>query len=89
MENNPDELQIIDEIITIDHINSIANNTGFTIKHFESKDFSMTDQYVHCILQKKKPIESLISNKPKSFKRIFRRILRIYRQRKYIDKIFK
>lgn len=57
IQNNPKELQIIDEIITLDHISKIAQQTDWTIKYFELKDIWMNNQYVHCILHKNQSID--------------------------------
>ncbi len=90
IKNNPNELQIVDEVITIDSISENVRKTGFVIKYIEFKDVWMTNQYVHCMLQRKQEIMRL---QTKVYTNIFARFLnklqRYYRKGKYINKVFK
>ena len=87
IKNNPEELQIIDEIISIDHITNLIRETGFEIYLYELKDIWMERQYVNCLLAKKQGIKSL-NNKLSVKNRVIRKIKYFYNKRKYIDKVF-
>lgn len=89
-QNNPKELQIIDEIISIDDIVKIAYQNNFTIKYFELKDVWMINQYVHCILNNNKSISDIpLNNNTSTIIRVLNRFQHYCRRKKYIDKIFK
>lgn len=90
IQNNPKELQIIDEIIFLDDIVKIAKENDFIVKKFELKDVWMNNQYVHCTLEKFSNIKNIKQYKSKNiFRRILNRLIRYYRKRKYISKVFK
>lgn len=89
-QNNPKELQIIDEIISIDDIVKIAHQNNFAIKYFELKDVWMNNQYVHCILNNNKSISDIpLNNNTSIIIRILNRFRHYFRRKKYIDKVFK
>ena len=48
--SSPEKLQIVDEIIELEHLLSIATANGFRIKHFSVEDVWQRNQYVHCLL---------------------------------------
>jgi hypothetical protein len=45
---NPRDLQIIDEVIELADLLALANDTGFTLRHFSLEDVWFKNQYVHC-----------------------------------------
>jgi trans-aconitate 2-methyltransferase len=49
-ETSPQKLQIIDEIVELEHVLSIATRNGFRIRHFSLEDVWLRNQYVHCVL---------------------------------------
>ncbi len=49
-EKEPDELQIIDEVVELSHIQKIASENGFELKHYSLEDVWLKNQYVHCVL---------------------------------------
>ncbi|WP_407931333.1 class I SAM-dependent methyltransferase [Ignavibacterium album] len=90
VQNNSNELQIIDEIITLDHLLNLTKDNDLFIKYFEYKDVWMNNQYAHCIIKKKQNIAELSGNKSSHL--IFKILgifQRYFRRKKYIDKIFK
>jgi len=88
-ENNPSELQLIDEVIDLDYLIRLTKAHGMLIKYFELKDVYKNDQYIHCIISNKIPIKSEIAHKENHILiRIYNRIKRYYNKRKYIDNIF-
>jgi cyclopropane fatty-acyl-phospholipid synthase-like methyltransferase len=89
IQNNPKELQIIDEIISLNDIIKLTEKNNFIVKYFELKDVWMNNQYVHCKVEKSKSLASLKIKTPNIFNRIILKILRYFRKRKYIYKLFK
>jgi SAM-dependent methyltransferase len=51
-ENNPAELQIIDECVDIASLVEIAEENGFRLKHYSLEDVWMENQYVHAVFQR-------------------------------------
>ncbi len=51
-EHEPDELQIVDEIITVGDIQSLCEEFGLSIKHYSLEDVWQTNQYTHCVLER-------------------------------------
>lgn len=90
-ENNPDELQIIDEEISMKDILLICEHNNLFIKYFEMKNVWMYNQYVHCLISTKRPIQKL--NYDMHFihflSKVINKIKLPYNKRKYIKKIFK
>ena len=88
--NNPDELQIVDEVITISHINSLAEKFDYVIAYFTVVDLWMNNQYVHCIMKNNSPIQYKHFNSSNNiFMKIINKMKFIYRKNKYITKIFR
>lgn len=88
-QNNPKELQIIDEEITLDHLLNLAAENDLIIKYFELKDVWMNNQYVHCIMERKIPLHFLPLKQSNIFNKIILKFKKYYRRKKYIDKIFR
>ena len=58
-QNNPEELQIIDEVIKINSLIPLASKYGFALEHFAYIDIWRKNQYIHCVFSKQCPCVSL------------------------------
>jgi 2-polyprenyl-3-methyl-5-hydroxy-6-metoxy-1,4-benzoquinol methylase len=91
-----DELQIVDESVTLSHLCKVAADAGFQIKHFSLQDMWLTNQYVHAVLQPNCDLKPVQQNKVGLSKKVAlrtcsfwqSRILLPKRKKKYVDKIF-
>lgn len=54
-QNNPEELQIIDEVIEINSLMPLANKYGFKLEYFAYVDIWRKNQYIHCVFSKQCP----------------------------------
>lgn len=52
-QNNPEELQIIDEVIEINALIQLALKYGFNLEYFTYIDVWKINQYIHCVFGKK------------------------------------
>ncbi len=50
-EHNPNELQIIDNIVLLEELLNEARMAGFNLKHYSLETVWMRNQYVHCVFQ--------------------------------------
>ena len=50
-EHNPNELQIIDNIVLLEELLNEACIAGFSLKHYSLETVWMRNQYVHCVFQ--------------------------------------
>lgn len=96
IENDPDELQIIDQVIKREELIKAAQSAGFSLRHFSLEAIWKRNQYVHCVLQLDdslgeprisssgllKKIQSRLSAAWK------RRVLHPIRRWKYVDRVF-
>ena len=98
-ENNPDELQVIDNIIALPTLVEEAAAAGYHLLHYSLEDIWLSNQYCHVILhtdnslnrqsQSSSPDRNLfirVVEKAKSV--ILSRLIRRYRRWKYVDNIF-
>jgi trans-aconitate 2-methyltransferase len=93
-EHDPNELQIIDNIIPLEELLNEARMAGFSLKHYSLETVWMRNQYVHCVFQtvasiapaspRAHPIR-IISDLSSAFKKW---ALVPYRRHKYITRIF-
>ena len=60
-QNNPEELQIIDEIIELDRLLPLARKHGFDLEYFAYLDIWQTNQYIHCVFSKKRACQPMPS----------------------------
>ena len=51
-ENNPAELQLIDETVDIENLVRLATVHDFSLRHYSLEDIWMQNQYVHVIFQR-------------------------------------
>jgi trans-aconitate 2-methyltransferase len=49
--HNPNELQIIDNIVLLEELLNEARMAGFGLKHYSLETVWMRNQYVHCVFQ--------------------------------------
>lgn len=47
----PQELQIIDEILELEHVLSVTESAGFHLRYYSLETVWLRNQYVHCVLQ--------------------------------------
>lgn len=88
--NDPTESQIVDEIITLEYLCQLAKKNRWAIRYYELKDAWTTNQYIHCVLQREREIKALETNsKTTIIRRLFGKLKRHYRRKKYITDIFK
>lgn len=95
-EENPEKLQVIDQIIKLDTIRQSARSGGFSLKHFSLEDVWLKNQYVHCVFQNENSLEKnkkdssstiewMCRQVDKAWRRFF---IRPYRRYKYINRVF-
>jgi trans-aconitate 2-methyltransferase len=97
-EQHPQELQPIDEIISLTHLTHVAQSANLSIKHYELVSVWMRHQYVHCVLchYENTMILPLEVSSPSYLTRILgylnaiikHKILVPYRRRRYIQSVF-
>lgn len=96
-ESNPDELQIIDQVIELEELLESARLSGFSLKHYSLETIWMHNQYVHCVLQSDNSLSGHITSERKIFfqrfmwalKHRWNRYVRFpYLRWKYVDRVF-
>jgi len=96
-ENKQEELQIIDQIIELDHILEIAKKYDLSIQHYSlEKVWNTHNQYVHCVLQTDSSLRTDTKDKVGIIKKIQKRlkwewnkkVIYPYRRAKYVNSIF-
>ena len=96
IKNDPEELQIIDQVIELDEMREAARNAGFSLRHYSLETIWKRNQYVHCVLQSDdslaaQPVESkgfldkIISRIRLSWQH---RVVHPMKRWKYVDRIF-
>lgn len=58
-DHEPDELQIIDEVIELETLLTSARPAGFSLRHFSLEDIWRRNQYVHCVLQSNTEVDRM------------------------------
>lgn len=89
--NNPEELQIIDEIIEIKDFLPLALKYGFDLEYFAYINIWQSNQYIHCVFSKKRPCELMPSPNiwgkfKRKIKKVKCRLLMPFLKAKYITK---
>jgi 2-polyprenyl-3-methyl-5-hydroxy-6-metoxy-1,4-benzoquinol methylase len=97
-ENNPDELQVIDQIIELDELLKKTGEAGFSLRHYSLEQvWSMHNQYVHCVFQvddslwesEQNPDKTVFQTLGDRFKNYKNRFIKYpLRRYKYIKKVF-
>jgi 2-polyprenyl-3-methyl-5-hydroxy-6-metoxy-1,4-benzoquinol methylase len=93
---HPEELQIIDNAISVEHLAQHARDAGFSISYLRVVDIWRRSDYVHAVLERTKtlqsnllkPAHSQVSRGRRGIARIAKLITRPFRRRRYIDKVF-
>jgi trans-aconitate 2-methyltransferase len=93
-EQNPSELQIIDNIILLEDLLNEARMAGFSLRNYSLETVWMRNQYVHCVLQtaascapadpEARPIR-IVSALSRALEKW---VLVPYRRHKYITRVF-
>jgi trans-aconitate 2-methyltransferase len=91
-EFEPDKLQLIDEVVELEHLLQVAGRTGLSLRHFSLEDVWRRNQYVHCVLQTTSSVALVERPRPAGVTRLVRRLravfdhrfLRPYRQRRFL-----
>jgi len=93
-EQNPNELQIIDNVVLLEELLSEVRVAGFSLKHYSLETVWMRNQYVHCVFQTVASIAPvslgahpirIVSALRSAFKKW---VLVPYRRHKYITRVF-
>lgn len=91
--HNPEELQIIDQVIELNHLRNIGNESGLFLEHYSlEKVWEKYNQYVHCVFQTDNSLREETTNislGQKVLNKVKKLTLYPYRRRKYINSIFK
>ena len=58
-QHQPEELQIIDEIIKLDCLLPLALKYGFNLEYFTYLDIWRENQYIHCVFSKQRPCQPM------------------------------
>ena len=93
-EHDPNEIQIIDNIVLLEELLKEARMAGFSLKHYSLENVWMRNQYVHCVFQTlaaitpanpgARPIR-IVPDLSSAFKKW---VLVPYRRHKYITRVF-
>ena len=89
--NNPQELQIIDEVIEVNYLMQSALKYRFDLEYFTYIDIWKKNQYIHCVFSKKRPCTpmpapSLLGKIQRKFKSYKSKLLLPFLKAKYIDR---
>jgi len=96
IENDPEELQIIDQVIERKKLIQAAQASGFSLRHYSLETVWKRNQYVHCVLQSDDSLGDPPASSSGVLERIKgrlsaawkRRVLYPIRRWKYVDRIF-
>lgn len=104
MEHDPDELQIIDQVIERDELLAAASAAGYKLLHYSSETVWKRNQYIHCVLQTDDTLSPPPTPKSTSESKLINRVVdrithivswrwrryvaRPYRRKKYVDDVF-
>jgi trans-aconitate 2-methyltransferase len=94
-EHDPNELQIIDNVVLIEELVNEARKAGFSLRQYSLETVWMRNQYVHCVFQtvatlgrtiqgsrRRVPVVSALGSAFKKW------VLVPYRRHKYITRVF-
>jgi trans-aconitate 2-methyltransferase len=95
-EEDPGELQIIDEIIEPEVILAEALGAGFYLRHYSLESVWRTDQYVHCLFETASETHP-IGESPSATRSLLSLVRKVIgrgivlpiRRRKYVDRVFR
>jgi 2-polyprenyl-3-methyl-5-hydroxy-6-metoxy-1,4-benzoquinol methylase len=94
-EKQPQELQIVDQVIELEHVLTVAENAEFHLHSFALKTIWLRNQYVHCVLQTDPGLSEPEERHHRLLERLTAKVLRItkhfflypWRRRKYIKNV--
>jgi hypothetical protein len=91
--HQPDELQVIDNIVELPDLCREAAQGGFSLQHYSLETVWRCNQYVHCIFQLSDDLGERIDvmNTPKvpnMVTTVSGRVVRRWRRWKYVDRVF-
>lgn len=58
-QHEPEELQIIDEVIELGRLLPLAKKSGFDLEYFTYLDIWKKNQYIHCVFSKQRPCQPM------------------------------
>jgi len=95
-EHEPDELQIIDQVVELGEVLEAARPAGFSLKHYSMETIWKRNQYVHCVLETDGALGQPRSETPGFLERVqnrlratwVRRGVQPFRRWKYVDRVF-
>jgi cyclopropane fatty-acyl-phospholipid synthase-like methyltransferase len=97
IENDPEELQIIDQVIELDELRETAQKAGFSLCHYSLETVWKRNQYIHCVFQTDSSLSPPVSTSRKTLsqrlawtlKHRWNQYIRIpYRRWKYVSRVF-
>ncbi|MBT4485526.1 MAG: class I SAM-dependent methyltransferase [Candidatus Latescibacteria bacterium] len=87
-ENNPAELQIIDNVIELHDLINEVREAGYYLRHYSLETVWMQNQYIHCILQTENSLAP-VPLKTRSLPiRVINTLKNPLRRKKYINDVF-
>jgi trans-aconitate 2-methyltransferase len=92
-QNEPEELQIIDEVVEINFLIDLARKSGFNLEYFSYIDVWQQNQYIHCVFAKQLPCipkqQSTLAKIKDKLKRYKSKLLLPYLKAKYSKRFSK
>lgn len=76
-DNDPQELQIVDEDVTVEDAIKLSHDISATLMCFEYVSVWRTNDYLHIVIQRNPTFAELASCKPNTLRRLQRRIKRL------------
>jgi cyclopropane fatty-acyl-phospholipid synthase-like methyltransferase len=94
--NDPEELQIIDQVIEREGLIETAKSAGFSLRHYSLETVWKRNQYVHCVLQTDDTLGTPRTDSSSLLEKIQsrlhatwkHRVLHPFRRWKYVDRVF-
>jgi ubiquinone/menaquinone biosynthesis C-methylase UbiE len=95
-EHEPEDLQIIDQVIELEELLEAARGAEFSLRHYSLETVWKRNQYIHCVLQTDDSLGSPPSEPKGILERIGDRIRAIWKHRvihpirrwRYLDRVF-
>lgn len=95
-EENPAELQPVDEAIRLEDLTEEARASGWYVRSWSLKDVWLRNQYVHAVLCREIGVEAWTQQKPRGrrvlsgvVRRLVQPVARRYRYWKYVTRVFR
>lgn len=95
-EHEPEELQIIDQVIELEELLEAARAAGLSLRHYSLETVWKRNQYVHCVLQTDNTLSQTDRNSRSIIDRIVNRVQHEWKHRIvypvrqwwYVDRVF-